>query len=77
MLTAPALIGAEYSLSPSDYAIIEPGIGHGEEGGQRILLKYDLPEGINNQPITRAYIRFAFNFPVGDNTASTEFRVYS
>ena len=66
----------EYSLSPSASAIISPGNDNDLSTGQRVLVKFDLPNDIDDKQIGRAFISFTHNFAVKDGSGSLEFKVY-
>ena len=76
LLLSGPVYGEEYSLSPSASAIISPGENPDPSIGQRVLIKFDLPNNISGKSIGRAFITFTFNFPEPNNGSSLEFKVY-
>ena len=68
--------GEEYNLSPSAAAIISPGNNPDPSIGQRLLIKFDLPNNISVKLVGRAYITFTFNFPEPENSRPVEFKIF-
>ena len=75
ILIGLALAG-EYSLSPSAAAIISPGNDDDPSTGQRVLVKFNLPEAMSGKQIGRAFITFTHNFSAMDGSGALEFKVF-
>jgi len=64
------------NIEPSASSIIAPESYDDSTLGQRILIKFDMPEDISGKNVTRAHIKFRYNFPTFGSESSIAFKIY-
>lgn len=71
-----SVYAGDANLSPSASALISPGENPAANEGQRILVKFNLPNDIYGKAIHRACIRFTYNFAEPGHGRPLELNVF-